>query len=300
MSPALPQLDLEAVPHVPMWRLAACRKPGLQEGDPLGPVWARVRAVQPGDSPRYRTLCALPPDGPVPLLWPFLVAAPLQKAVLARPEFPLPLLGLVHVTQRVWAARPVHPAESLTLEVTARTWRPARRGVHVDLDTLYRDASGGCVWWGRTTAWSPHGPGHGRPNPSRRHPVLDEQGGVEVDVPEWMGRSYGTVAGDRNPIHVHAWLARPFGFKRAIVHGMWTLARSLAVLGDRVPHHAVELRAEFLRPVELPSRGRVEVGADGDGVAFAWHGADRPCLWGTVRGVVEQAPADGGAGLGRP
>jgi acyl dehydratase len=284
---SLPLLDLDAPPRVPMWRLALARKPGLREGQTFGPLAARVRGLSLGDSPRYRELCALPADGPLPLLWAFLAAAPLQKALLLRPEFPVPLLGLVHVSQRVWAARPLDPAEPLELWVEAGQWRPARRGIHVELDTRYLDSDGTLVWWGRTTAWSPHGPGHGQPNPRREPPVFEDIDQQTILVPEGMGRHYGTVAGDRNPIHVHALLARPFGFKRAIVHGMWTVGRCLAALGDRLPTHGVRLRAEFLRPVELPSTGRLSLGRTADsetaeGTGFVWRDGERTCLWGTV------------------
>lgn len=284
-------LDLNAVPSVPMWRLALARKPGLRDGQDFGPLAVRVRGVQLGDSSRYRELCALPDRGPLPLLWPFVAAAPLQKALLLRPEFPVPVMGLVHVHQTVWAARPLLPDEPLELFVRAGAWRPARRGVHVDLDTSFVDADGQQVWWGRTTAWTPHGPGHGQPNPRRDPPALSRATEQEVRVPEWMGRRYGTVAGDRNPIHVHALLARPFGFKRAIVHGMWTLGRCLAALEDRLPTHQVAVQTEFLRPVDLPSTGRLSLGQPAEGPedsrAFIWREGERTCLWGHVRPSVE-------------
>ena len=39
------------------------------------------------------------------------------------------------------------------------------------------------------------------------------------------------MSGDVNPIHLHALTARAMGFPRAIAHGMWTYARTLAPLG---------------------------------------------------------------------
>ncbi|BBC35726.1 hypothetical protein SGFS_070200 [Streptomyces graminofaciens] len=82
-------------------------------------------------------------------------------------------------------------------------------------------------------------------------------------VAEWrlgedVGRRYGTVSGDRNPIHLHPLAARLFGFPRAIAHGMWTVARCLAEHGTPA---AVLVRAEFRAPVPLPST--VTYGEDG-------------------------------------
>ena len=73
-----------------------------------------------------------------------------------------------------------------------------------------------------------------------------------VRVPEDMGRRYSAIGRDYNPIHLYATTAKAFGFKRAIIHGMWTLARALA----EVEHEAGEtgtLDAKFVRPVFLPS-----------------------------------------------
>ena len=297
------RLELERLPRVPLWRLALARKAGLTAGVRLPTVRARVRRVRLGDSAAYRDLCGVPADGPLPLLWPFVVAAPLQKAALIRPEFPVPLLGMVHLRQSVWAARPLDPREPVDLAVALGTWRPARRGVEFDLRTELTDASGAPVWSGTTTAWSPHGPGHGEDRPRPQPPALAPGLERSVVVPEWMGRRYGKVAGDGNPIHMHAWTARPFGFRRAIVHGMWTLARVLAELGPRVPAEGPTVHAWFRKPVFLPDTVTVRAGprlerppsgASAHDAAtdparaadapwgFRVDGDDRCRLWGTI------------------
>ena len=79
-----------------------------------------------------------------------------------------------------------------------------------------------------------------------------------------LGRRYAAVSGDHNPIHLHAWSAKPFGFPRAIAHGMWTKARCLAAL--RLPD-AFEVVVKFKKPILLPSK--VTFGEAGD--RFAVH-----------------------------
>ena len=54
-------------------------------------------------------------------------------------------------------------------------------------------------------------------------------------VPGDIGRRYAAVSGDRNPIHLYPLTARAFGFPRAIAHGMWLKARTLAALEGRLP-----------------------------------------------------------------
>ncbi len=113
-------------------------------------------------------------------------------------------------------------------------------------------ADGKAVWESRSTYLARHrtdrtdtqAAGPRRERPPAPLPV----------VAEWrlggdVGRRYAAVSGDRNPIHLHPLTARPFGFRRAIAHGMWTAARSLAAYG--VPP-AARVRAEFRAPVLLP------------------------------------------------
>jgi hypothetical protein len=51
-----------------------------------------------------------------------------------------------------------------------------------------------------------------------------------------------------------------------------------------VPDHNVSIRAEFLRPVELPSTGQLSLGTVEAGAedGFVWRCGSRICLFGTV------------------
>ena len=114
----------------------------------------------------------------------------------------------------------------------------------------------------------------------------------ELDLPagaEWklggdLGRRYAAVSGDRNPIHMHAWTAKPLGFPRAIAHGMWTKARCLAALESRLPD-AFQVDVRFRKPILLPSRVEFASTSEGDEIAFAVRDAKRgtPHLDGSVK-----------------
>ena len=99
--------------------------------------------------------------------------------------------------------------------------------------------------------------------PTGRNPRKDGKSARrrENELPasaEWklggdLGRRYGAVSGDRNPIHMHSLTAKPLGFPAAIAHGMWTKARCLAQLESRLPEgFGVEVR--FRKPILLPAR----------------------------------------------
>ena len=271
------ELRFTAPPSVSLLRLGLRRAPGLRAGDRLPRLSARLVGARVGDDPRWRALCGYPDGGPAPLPWPFLAAAALHKALLAHPAFPLPAMGLVHLRQTLRAARPLMPDEMGDLVVEGGDWRPARRGVEFDLQTRF-EVQGQEVWGGTTTAWSPAGPGHGE---DRARPSVPEPAGdpVPLEVPEDLGRRYARVSGDFNPIHWHAWTARPFGFRRAIIHGMWTLSRALALAGAGLG----PVDARFLAPVPLPSAPVLRVDPPGPGPRRLRVDLDgRPCLVATL------------------
>ncbi|HSR94632.1 MAG TPA: MaoC/PaaZ C-terminal domain-containing protein, partial [Solirubrobacterales bacterium] len=105
-----------------------------------------------------------------------------------------------------------------------------------------------------------------------------------------LGRRYAAVSGDRNPIHMHAWTAKPLGFPRAIAHGMWTKARCLAALESRLPD-AFTVDVRFRKPIPLPARVEFASSADGEEIAFEVRDAKRqtPHLDGRV-GPLEAKP----------
>ena len=76
-------------------------------------------------------------------------------------------------------------------------------------------------------------------------------GGVQWKLPADLGRTYAGVSGDHNPIHLYPLTAKALGFPRQIAHGMWTLARSIAAIENRLPD-AVTVEVAFKKPVFLP------------------------------------------------
>ena len=105
------------------------------------------------------------------------------------------------------------------------------------------------------------------------------------------------MSGDVNPIHHYAWTAKLFGFKRAIAHGWWTLARCLAemdVSSDTWPG-ALSVEARFLYPVSLPSTvwftsGPMDYAMDGvtgKTTGFSLRSGGKLALAGTVTRPIQ-------------
>lgn len=84
-------------------------------------------------------------------------------------------------------------------------------------------------------------------------------------LPANRGRKYAKVSGDWNPVHLARWLARPFGFKQQIAHGL-DLVASAEAMHDHTRLRA--LSAEFARPVFLPGNVAIAFNHDVKGATF--------------------------------
>ncbi|WP_405880420.1 MaoC/PaaZ C-terminal domain-containing protein [Streptomyces sp. NBC_01136] len=221
----------------------------------------------------------------LPVTYPHVLGFPLAMRIMASRSFPLPLLGLVHTSIEITQRRALTATGAYELAVRVAELEPHRRGTQARVVTEAR-VDGELVWESRSTYLARHRTTT-RPTSTPRH---ESDGGKPLPVrAEWrlagdVGRRYGAVSGDRNPIHLHPLTARLFGFPRAIAHGMWTVARCLAEHG---PQDAVRVRADFKAPVLLP--GTVTYAADGPAFELRGGGSDRLHLVGEVRSLPRPA-----------
>ena len=251
----------------------------LSEGGTIDAIEATAWKVQPDPAQvaHYRRICSIP-DGPaVPLAYPHVLAVPLQMAVITCSAFPLPTLGLVHVAQTIEQLRSISVGEALRLHVRVQGHRVVRSGVEFDLMTRV-ECGGEDVWRAVTTCLSRGGGTGGKRTGPKPAPAQGEEPdrirSMLWQVPADMGRRYAAVAGDWNPIHLWPVTARLFGFKRAIVHGMWSLARVLAELDDLASAEQCRVETRFKRPIMLPAKVLFTASA-GDGCTdFAVTSAD--------------------------
>jgi len=206
-------------------------------------------------------------ESAVPPTYPHVLAFPLSMALMSERSFPFPLLGLVHIANRIEQRRPIAAGDRPSLRLWAEDLRPHRRGRQLDLVT---EASlDGEVTWREASTYLRRGDGGGDGGSSAEREE-GERGEVAAvwSVPGDIGRRYADVSGDRNPIHLHGLAARPFGFPSAIAHGMWMKARCLAALEGRLGE-ALEAAVEFRSPLRIPGRARLRLASRDGGFGFA-------------------------------
>ena len=187
-----------------------------------------------------------------------IAAAPLHMAVMADRAFPFSPLGIVHQSQQVQQWRMLAATVSYDLKVTTSPARAERKGTSFGLVTEARQA-GELVWRSEVRVLSFSAKPDKAPPPAQ--PEIHASHGEAAQsetfiVPESTGRDYARIASDYNPVHVHALLARLFGFRHAIAHGTWTLAQAMFLTGLPAASR-YDMEARFRRPVDLPSTIRV-------------------------------------------
>jgi acyl dehydratase len=252
-----------ALPSIPVVnQLPGVRKTGT---DPSGLHEARTATLSRKQVRAYAEVCGFPVKDTAPLTFPHVLAFPLHMAVMSSPRFPLPAIGTVHLANRITARRPLEVGESLQVEVRTSALLPHPKGTAVDFLTTV--TSGGEAVWEETSTYLRRGKGDDSAQ-APEGPTTVVPGRITWRLPGDLGRRYAAVSGDHNPIHLYPVTAKALGYPRHIAHGMWSLARCVAALENRLPG-AVTVEAAFKKPVFLP--GSVAFGQDAtvDGIAFA-------------------------------
>jgi acyl dehydratase len=217
----------------------------------------------------YQRVCGFRVSDVVPPTYLHMLAFPLTVALMTERGFPFPLIGMVHVANTITLERTVGAAETVSLTVHAENLRPHPAGRQVDL-LASATVDGEPVWSSRSTYLRRGAPAdQGAATSPRSHAADSVPVGMTalVKVPDNIGRRYGAVSGDRNPIHLYATTAKLFGFPSAIAHGMWLKARTLAALEGRLPA-ACTIDVAFKTPVLLPATIAISATQQGAGWAL--------------------------------
>ena len=254
-------MRFETAPATP-WLKLATKRGKLKQGQTVPAIGAEWVGAKSDTLQAYKDICGFTAPG-MPITWPQVLAAPVHIQMLASKEFPMPAMGIVHVSQHITQHTALDDDAVLDISCNFEGQRQAKRGVELDLKTT-ATLDGEVAWEANTVFLSMAAKGHGKP--VKAEPVVPDK--VERSavwrVPEDLGRRYGVIAGDRNPIHQYAWSAKLFGFKKAIIHGMWTMARCCAELDQDLS----SVETWFKRPVFMPSEVAFESGPLGEELAF--------------------------------
>lgn len=264
-------------------RFGLRRLPGVGNGDRALPdvkLTLKDVAIDREHLVEYDRVCAYGLRDVLPPTYPHVLAFPLAMQLMTDSSFPFPVIGMVHVRNRIEQLRPIRADEALEVRVWAADLDEHDRGTQFDV-VAEVDASAEPAWRSRSTYLHIERPSGSRDRGERPEPPpVKAVWKLRGD----LGRRYAAVSGDRNPIHLRKLSARLFGMRRQVAHGMWMKARCVAALEGELPDRC-ELDVRFKLPAYLPGKVSFATWREQSGRGFALHdGAnEKPHLSGTVR-----------------
>ncbi|MDT0201403.1 MaoC/PaaZ C-terminal domain-containing protein [Nocardioides sp. AE5] len=233
----------------------------------------------------YAKVCGFPIKDTAPLPYLHMIAFPLHMAIMTDQAFPFPAIGTVHLENRITQHRPVAIGERVSAQATATNLRTHSKGRAFDMEVSIT-AEDGSVIWESTSTYLRVGKGD-KENGERGIELAPvASGGATWRLAGDLGRRYAAVSGDSNPIHLYPLTAKAFGFPRHIAHGMWTKARAIAAMENRLPDSVV-VEVAFKKPIFLPSTVTFGATATETGLDFAVNNpkSGAPHLLGRTRAV---------------
>lgn len=280
-----------------VWRyypqaLFARRAPLLPDGVTVPRLEAEVASltVVPSHVARYRAVCGFAADGQLPVTYPHVLAMSMHLALMTHERFIVRLMGLIHIANEIVQFRPLPENGRYRLACHVEGHRDGDRGQEFDIITELHDADGlawreNCTLLARRAGKSAQATRAARAMLKYDKPGADDTVRIApFEAGRAAGRRYGRVSGDLNPIHLADAGARAFGFDRAVAHGMWSMARSLAVLDASVWQRPARVDVQFKLPLFLPTRVELHHWCREDRTLFVLkdEAGGRPHLAGSV------------------
>ncbi|HEU4591367.1 MAG TPA: MaoC/PaaZ C-terminal domain-containing protein [Steroidobacteraceae bacterium] len=276
-------------------KIMIARKPALvPDGGAVPRIEARLAkvAIDRRHLAAYAQVCGAAAGTTLPIAYPHVLATPLHLAMLGAEAFPVKLFGLVHVHNRIAMRQPLSAEEPAEIRTWIEGHRETERGQEFDLHSEYVVA--GEPLWDETCTFLARKrppPGATRSNLSARSaegaPDAVAVKSSSFRAPAGLGRRYGFISGDVNPIHMSDLTARAFGFPRAIAHGMWSLGRVASDFEAEQFDGGCELSVTFKLPIYMPAWLMLQRWPIENGSGFALRDAqgEKPHLTGTLKSL---------------
>jgi len=278
MTVTLPKLP-DAIPLYAKAFASARRKPAADAT--VQPMEVKVSGfrAKKANLDAYRAICGFAPSDEMPITYPQVMATSLHMWLMNQPQFPFPLLGIIHLRNRNEQKRPLLVGETFEVRASLGPGRRIPGALIFDLKSEFVDSAGEVVYNSTTTPLvrlQMDSRGGGKtPEPA----LSPMQPFASFEAAENIGRKYARVSGDCNPIHLHPLTARIFGFRQAIAHGMWSIARCVGAVDQSLSVKPTLLTCQYRAPLMLPTSLSLERSEEGTGPEFALWDKTRTTLY---------------------
>jgi acyl dehydratase len=189
----------------------------------------------------------------LPITFPHLLAFPLHLELMLLRDFPFAVMGMVHVRNEISQHRAIKIFETMDVTCYFSDIRTTEKGYDIDIKTDIHIA-GEVVWESISTNLVRKKTNIAPAAKNNEINTLPEYPNKEFwKLSTDLGRRYALISGDSNPIHLFSMSAKLFGFKGHIAHGMWSKARMVAALYNKLDSEACKVVVDFKLPIFLPT-----------------------------------------------
>jgi hypothetical protein len=233
---------------------------------------------------KFCRVCDFSQGDTLPLTYPHIMAFAMHLQLMIEPEFPFNPTGAVHIRNRIRQQRAINTHEKMDFCVYFDSAKQVEKGYEASFITEVRINNE--LVWDDLSVMLIRKCGSGvkkvkqSTNKSTR---LNEP--EQWPLPSNKSRQYAVASGDYNPIHLYPWTAKLMGFKRHIMHGMWSKSKSVAHLLPADYSGAVSVDVAFKLPIFLPSTVTFTADCNGDNYYFEMkdHKGEKPHLAGELK-----------------
>ena len=213
---------------------------------------------------QYLSVCGFDDSGYLPACYPHLMLFNQHINILSQPDFPLPLIGLIHLSNKFRQYRKLGTDEKFNFKSYAVNLSKVENGHRFEIISKVTVGSE-LVWDSRSLFQVPNGKkSNSKPKPiTIKQAVLaaDEEG-LSWHVSPSHARRYARISKDFNPIHLSKFSARLCGFSNVIAHGMYLLGKALAET-SYFHSDTMEVNVRFIKPLYLPAKPIFVMAYDG-------------------------------------
>ena len=140
-------------------------------------------------------------------------------------------MGSVHLSNTIIQHRSIRLDETLALDCELADHENTDRGIEFAF-RCRAYANNECVWEDYSLYLSRRAGKVGKKAPKKHAEPRSYSHQQPLQIVAMTARRYALASGDFNPIHLHNLSAKLLGFRKMVVHGMWSKAACIAKLTD--------------------------------------------------------------------
>jgi len=186
----------------------------------------------------------------VPMSYLYIFAQRGQVHLMLKKEFKLAIPGMIHIENIIQQFKEVNPMNPLTLDVVADVeMREGSLRPQFSVNFYQEDEKvGQCE-----STYLVRRKSKGTNTPRELPAKIRSNQKILWSIHENIGKLYGEIAGDKNPIHTSNLFAKIAGFKRSIVQGWYLVSRATNEIQNQIGKPINSLHVNFIKPVYVNS-----------------------------------------------